>query len=233
MSSSYHNYFFTQFAINVLPNYAASLYKCRRIGEVGVQQLLLDTNAFKTALLDLPHVCAAAAAEAAEAAGSSSSQSKSSSSRKPANASSAFTRLVRAEIGKAEAMLKTIGAPVEALVSTYRAVAVSSSSSSSSSSLPAQGGSAADLALLLDLKGVSAQEKQELLDEFARMAAEEAATAEAKATASAAASSSSSKQQQRSGSNSVASSPALKAATAPSTEVASGDSLKRALLLGL
>lgn len=51
--------FFKQFCNKlieaVIPQFAANLYKCRPISEVGAEQLLLDTHALKTALLDLPN----------------------------------------------------------------------------------------------------------------------------------------------------------------------------------
>lgn len=39
-----------------IPKFVNSLYKCKPIGTVGAEQLLLDTHSLKTVLLDLPSI---------------------------------------------------------------------------------------------------------------------------------------------------------------------------------
>ncbi|XP_065320157.1 vacuolar protein sorting-associated protein 53 homolog isoform X2 [Gordionus sp. m RMFG-2023] len=50
--------YFTQFCIrfvnSFIPKYLTALYKCKPVGMVGAEQLLLDTHSLKTVLLELP-----------------------------------------------------------------------------------------------------------------------------------------------------------------------------------
>ena len=52
--------YFTQFCIkfvsNFIPKFLSNIYKCKPLGTVGAEQLLLDTHSIKTVLLDLPSI---------------------------------------------------------------------------------------------------------------------------------------------------------------------------------
>lgn len=52
--------YFTQYCIkfvnNFIPHFISSLYKCKPMGTVGTEQLLLDTHSLKTVLLDMPSI---------------------------------------------------------------------------------------------------------------------------------------------------------------------------------
>jgi hypothetical protein len=156
MSTSYHNYFFTQLATVALPQFVAAVFKCRRPSDAGAQQLLLDAGAFRTALNALPAQCASASA--AVQAGTDSDDHKSNSGPVGGGGGASFLRIVRAEFARVETALKTVGAPAEVLVTTYRAVTAATGATSSAS----------DLALLLDLKGMAPADKRLLLDEYSR-----------------------------------------------------------------
>lgn len=56
--------FCTKFANSFIPSYITSLYKCKPISTIAVEQLLLDTHSLKSYLLDLPSVGASVAKKA-------------------------------------------------------------------------------------------------------------------------------------------------------------------------
>jgi hypothetical protein len=71
-----------------IPHLIQTLFKCRRISEVGAQQLMLDFTAIKTILLELPK------------------------SGKPDPAPvTRYSKHVQKEMGKAELLLKVISSP--------------------------------------------------------------------------------------------------------------------------
>lgn len=73
-----------------MPRFVAMVLRCRRIGETGAQQLLLDLQALKSALYELPVSCGT-------------------------TTTSAYTKLVTAEVAKAETLLRLVLTPEEAL----------------------------------------------------------------------------------------------------------------------
>ena len=87
--------YFTQFCIkfvnSFIPRFISSLYKCKPIGTVGAEQLLLDTHSLKTVLLDLPSV----------------------SSQVSRKAPSSYTKIVVKGMTKAEMLLKVVMTPHE------------------------------------------------------------------------------------------------------------------------
>ena len=87
--------YFTQFCIkfanSFIPRFITSLYKCKPIGTVGAEQLLLDAHSLKTVLLDLPSVASQV-------------------SRK---APSSYTKIVVKGMTKAEMLLKVVMTPHE------------------------------------------------------------------------------------------------------------------------
>ena len=88
ISTEYFRFFCTKFVEKCIPNLRERVFKCRRVSEMGAQQLLLDAHSMKQVLLDLPTV------------GGSSS---------PAS----HTRWVGKEMGRLEALLKVLMAPPE------------------------------------------------------------------------------------------------------------------------
>eukprot|EP01105_Mastigella_eilhardi_P022283 TRINITY_DN547_c0_g4_i1.p1 TRINITY_DN547_c0_g4~~TRINITY_DN547_c0_g4_i1.p1 ORF type:complete len:994 (+),score=331.14 TRINITY_DN547_c0_g4_i1:289-2982(+) len=110
------------------------LYKCRRINEAGAHRLLIDLATLRAALLQLPAVAAQQQLPsdtppltplspriADDGAGSSGGATPAQSQRKP---KSHYSRMVYAEIGKGEGMLKVILAPLEVMIDTFLAVNV-------------------------------------------------------------------------------------------------------------
>lgn len=85
--------YFTQFCIKLVssftPRFIAAMLKCKPIGEIGAEQLLLDTHSLKTLLLDLPSI----------------------GSQVARKAPSSYTRIVLKGMFKAEMILKLIMAP--------------------------------------------------------------------------------------------------------------------------
>ena len=51
LSSDYFGSFCNSFATMFLPLFVSSIHRCKRIGEMGAQQLLLDTHGIKTLFL--------------------------------------------------------------------------------------------------------------------------------------------------------------------------------------
>lgn len=87
--------YFTQFCIkfanSFIPRFITSLYKCKPIGTVGAEQLLLDTHSLKTVLLNLPSV----------------------SSQVARKAPTSYTKIVVKGMTKAEMLLKVVMTPHE------------------------------------------------------------------------------------------------------------------------
>ncbi|XP_044478748.1 vacuolar protein sorting-associated protein 53 A-like isoform X3 [Mangifera indica] len=80
------------------PRFYANIFKCKHISETGAQQMLLDTQAVKTILLDIPMLA-----------------------RRSSSAAN-YSKFVSREMSKAEALLKVILSPVDSVADTYRAL---------------------------------------------------------------------------------------------------------------
>ena len=78
--------------------YTQNIFKCRRINETGAQQLLLDTHALKTILLELPSM-----------GGQDGTRSS-------------YGKSVNREMAKAEALLKVVQSPPEHAGAMYKAL---------------------------------------------------------------------------------------------------------------
>merc|ERR1719333_1609832 len=78
----------SQFVPAFITRFVAEIYSCRKISELGAQQLLLDTAAIKLTLLEVPVV-----------AGNGRQMS------------TAYSNFVLREMGRAETMLKVLGTP--------------------------------------------------------------------------------------------------------------------------
>lgn len=98
LSHLYFQFFLDKLAASFAPRFYFNIYKCKRISETGAQQMLLDTHAVKTLLLEIPSLGGQNAASAS------------------------YSKFVGREMGKAEALLKVILSPVESIADTYRAL---------------------------------------------------------------------------------------------------------------
>ncbi|KAI4302259.1 hypothetical protein MLD38_038033 [Melastoma candidum] len=87
-----------ELASSLGPRFFANFFKCKQVSETGAQQMLLDTQAIKTILLEIPSL-----------------------GRQTAGAAS-YSKVVSREMSKAEALLKVILSPVESVADTYRAL---------------------------------------------------------------------------------------------------------------
>eukprot|EP00850_Spirogloea_muscicola_P021727 SM000259S08749 [mRNA] locus=s259:135499:140355:- [translate_table: standard] len=130
LSILYFQYFMDKLAASFAPRFYISIFKCKRISETGAQQMLLDTHAVKTLLLEAPSL----------------------GSQLPIPSS--YSKYVIREIGKAEALLKVLLSPSDAIADTYRAL------------LP--DGTSADFQRILDLKGMKKPDQQAVVDNLAR-----------------------------------------------------------------
>ncbi|KAI3965583.1 hypothetical protein MKX01_010540 [Papaver californicum] len=95
----YFQFFLDKLAASLGPRFYLNIYKCKHILETGAQQMLLDTQAVKTILLDIPSL-----------------------GRTQTTSASGYSKLVSREMSKAEALLKVILSPVDSVSDTYRAL---------------------------------------------------------------------------------------------------------------
>lgn len=58
LSPRYAPFFCNQIASTFIPRYVDAIYKCRRIGETGAQQMSLDAHSLKNVLLQVPNLTA-------------------------------------------------------------------------------------------------------------------------------------------------------------------------------
>lgn len=98
MSPIYFQYFLDKLAASLGPRFYLNIFKCKQLSETGAQQMLLDTQAVKAILLDIPSL----GQQRADAAN--------------------YSKFVSREMSKAEALLKVILSPVDSVANTYRAL---------------------------------------------------------------------------------------------------------------
>ncbi|KAK9820837.1 hypothetical protein WJX81_002519 [Elliptochloris bilobata] len=96
LSPLHFRYFCDKLAASFCPRFYETIFRCRKVGEAGSQQLLLDTQAIKALLLDLP-----SAGRLEEAAGAR------------------LAAAVGREMGRAEALLKVVGSRPENLADNF------------------------------------------------------------------------------------------------------------------
>lgn len=99
LSPIYFQFFLDKLASTLAPRFYQNIYKCKHIPETGAQQMLLDTQAIKTILLDIPAL-----------------------GRQQSTTASNYSKFVTREMSKAEALLKVILSPVDSVEDTYRAL---------------------------------------------------------------------------------------------------------------
>lgn len=97
MPPNYFRFFCDKLLRSFAPRYWENVFRCRKISDIGCQQMRLDTEGLKSALADL-----ARAGGQLDAAGVAS-----------------FAADVHAQLGRAEAVLKVVGSPPEGLVDTF------------------------------------------------------------------------------------------------------------------
>ncbi|KAK9088536.1 hypothetical protein Scep_027618 [Stephania cephalantha] len=99
LSPIYFQFFLDKLAASLAPRFYLNIYKCKYIPETGAQQMLLDTQAVKTILLDIPAI-----------------------GKQQTSGASNYSKFVSREMSKAEALLKVILSPVDSVGNTYRAL---------------------------------------------------------------------------------------------------------------
>ncbi|XP_011077011.1 vacuolar protein sorting-associated protein 53 A [Sesamum indicum] len=98
LSPIYFQFFLDKLASSLGPRFYLNIFKCKQISETGAQQMLLDTQAVKTILLEIPSLA------------------------KQTSAAAAYSKFVSREMSKAEALLKVILSPVDSVADTYCAL---------------------------------------------------------------------------------------------------------------
>ncbi|CAA3028195.1 vacuolar sorting-associated 53 A [Olea europaea subsp. europaea] len=98
LSPIYFQFFLDKLASSLGPRFYLNIFKCKQISETGAQQMLLDTQAVKTILLDIP------------------------SFGKQTSGASSYSKFINREMSKAEALLKVILSPVDSVADTYCAL---------------------------------------------------------------------------------------------------------------
>ncbi|KAL4452083.1 hypothetical protein ABPG75_007745 [Micractinium tetrahymenae] len=97
MPANYFRFFCDKLLRSFAPRHYENVFRCRKISDIGCQQMRLDTEGLKSALADL-----ARAGGLLDVAGVAS-----------------FAADVHAQLGRAEAVLKVVGSPPEGLVDTF------------------------------------------------------------------------------------------------------------------
>ncbi|KAG8390647.1 hypothetical protein BUALT_Bualt01G0105400 [Buddleja alternifolia] len=98
LSPIYFQFFLDKLASSLGPRFYLNIFKCKQISETGAQQMLLDTQAVKTILLDIPSL------------------------GKQTSAGAGYSKFVNREMSKAEALLKVILSPIDSVADTYCAL---------------------------------------------------------------------------------------------------------------
>ncbi|GAB4830381.1 HIT domain protein [Ancistrocladus abbreviatus] len=98
LSPIHFEFFLDKLASSLGPHFYLNIFKCKQISETGAQQMLLDTQAVKTILLEVPSL-----------------------GRQTSGAAN-YSKFVSREMSKAEALLKVILSPVDSVADTYRAL---------------------------------------------------------------------------------------------------------------
>ncbi|CAL9218405.1 unnamed protein product [Arabidopsis halleri] len=94
----YFQFFLDKLASSLGPRFYANIFRCKQLSETGAQQMLLDTQAVKSILLEIPSLA-----------------------RQTSTAAS-YSKFVSREMSRAEALLKVILSPIDSVADTYRAL---------------------------------------------------------------------------------------------------------------
>jgi hypothetical protein len=106
VSDIHHTFFCEKLASSIAPKLYIAVFKCKRFSEIGGQQLLLDMHAVKAILLSLPAIAAAGTDVTAE----------------PSAPPMSYAKMIAREMGKVEALVKTILSPNDGLAETFKAL---------------------------------------------------------------------------------------------------------------
>ncbi|KAH0879253.1 hypothetical protein HID58_066647, partial [Brassica napus] len=98
----YFQFFLDKLASSLGPRFYANIFRCKQLSETGAQQMLLDTQAMKTILLEIPSLARQVSSSTSTAA--------------------SYSKFVSREMSRAEALLKVILSPIDSVADTYRAL---------------------------------------------------------------------------------------------------------------
>ncbi|KAL2937354.1 Vacuolar protein sorting-associated protein 53 A [Bienertia sinuspersici] len=126
LSPIYFQFFLDKLASSLGPRFYQNIFKCKQISETGAQQMLLDTQAVKTILLEVPSLA------------------------KQTSGAANYSKYVSREMSKAEALLKVILSPLDSVADTYRALLPEGTTSEFQRILELKGLKKADQQTILD-----------------------------------------------------------------------------------
>ena len=127
LSDIHYQFFCEKVASSFMGRYSDAILRCRRVSEMAAQQILLDTQAIRAVLLDLPVVGESTAA-----------------------APGSYTKFISADMGRTERLLKVAGAQQEALVQSFVALMPEGTSAEFSSILDLKGLTKAEKQSMMD-----------------------------------------------------------------------------------
>ena len=146
LPNSYFRNFCDKFAVAFTKTFYNAIMRQKRISEAGSQQLLLDVYSLKTLFLKIPVLEESGEKKAGAAGG----KSKSASVSKIAPAM--YTKMVTKQFLRIEILLKLVGTPSELLIDMFKS--------------QWEGGSALDLQLIMNLKGLKRNEQAAMLEKL-------------------------------------------------------------------
>ena len=147
LPNSYFRSFCDQFATTFTNTFYTAITRCKRISESGTQQLLLDVYNLKTLLLRVPVL-------EQQSSGNNSTTNKTtiSSSSSATIAPAMYTKMVTKQFARIETLLKLIGTPSDLLIDVFK--------------VQWNSGSAYDLQIIMNLKGMKRNEQASMLEKF-------------------------------------------------------------------
>jgi len=153
VSPAYHIFFCTQMVSRFIPSYVSSIFKCKRIGELGGQQMALDANTLTSILLGIPDLGQEEADEKKDGETKEGEKKGTPQKKKPQVKVTAYSKYVKREMGKAEALLKTLVSPAERMITTF-------------TSLLRENGKVEDLVKIMMLRGIKKSDQQALFEGY-------------------------------------------------------------------
>ncbi|CAN6819983.1 unnamed protein product [Brassica oleracea] len=136
----YFQFFLDKLASSLGPRFYANIFRCKQLSEAGAQQMLLDTQAMKTILLEIPSLARHLFLNLKLVISLQTSTAAS------------YSKFVSHEMSRAEALLKVILSPIDSVADTYRAL------------FPE--GTPMEFQRILELKGLKKADQQSILDDF-------------------------------------------------------------------
>ncbi|KAL6565339.1 HIT domain protein [Orobanche gracilis] len=149
LSPIYFQFFLDKLASSLGPRFYLNIFKCKHISETGAQQMLLDTQAIKTILLEIPSL---GKQEMALLEGASIAYLSLKGTLMKVSAAAGYSKFVSSEMSKAEALLKVILSPIDSVADTYCALL--------------HEGTPSEFQRILDLKGLKRTDQQSILDDY-------------------------------------------------------------------